>query len=196
MRVLKANKLATAAACLFFLGGTSRAEILLGVFKYHSPLASISTEASYVNTFVDMANGVIPLDPYTSDGKWFDLINNPVPLLPKAITSGAQTKSNWTSPVTFSAGSGFNFVLAEFGSQWGDIDVIYYSTDGRFSIPANVAGCQGIKHYTAFRTTEPLIAAARNVPEAGPTIVFLGFAMLGLVALNRRERSKSSARSC
>ncbi|HUS12141.1 MAG TPA: VPDSG-CTERM sorting domain-containing protein [Pyrinomonadaceae bacterium] len=188
MKIRNASKIATVATCLLLSGGASQAgTILLGVFKYHPPLSSISQEASYVNTFVDMANGVIALDPYTSDGKWYDLINNPAPLLPKAITSGATTAYNWTSPVNFGAGSGFNYVLAEFASQWGNIDVVYYSTDGAFSIPSNVAGCDGIKHYSAFRTTEALTAASA-VPDGGATIVFLGFAMLGLLALNRQRQ--------
>lgn len=192
MKVSKASKIATVAACLFF-GTTSQAgTILLGVSKYHPALPAIADEAGYVNTFVDMANGVIPVDPYTTSDGWYDLVNNPVLELPKAITAGAQTASNWTSPVNFDAGSGFNYVLAQFASKWGDIDVVYYSTDGAFSIPANVAGCDGIEHYTAFRTTAPFRTAS-NVPEGGPTALFLGLAAIGLVALNQKARSQSKA---
>jgi hypothetical protein len=144
--------------------------ITLGTVVKGTP-ANFPEELDFVNTLVDHANGINPSS-VQDPSKTYTLINDPLAILPKAITAGADDVESWSGDVVFGIGSGFSYVLIKEGTK----STIFYSDDGAF----NIVDGGKISHYTAFK------ANTTTVPDGGATVALLGMGLLGVGMMRRK----------
>jgi hypothetical protein len=179
-QIMNLLKMAAAVAVSVWMGTTAQATVIvLGTVDPASP-ANFDAEFGYVGNLVKMANGVILDDPYSNDGKTFDLLNNPIAILPTPVALGAVDVEDWNEAVNVPAG--FQYALGKYGN----IDVIWYLGGEAFTLPKNgsatgagVGG--GISHYTLLKAT------TTNVPDGGATVALMGLGLAGLGLVRRKQ---------